>query len=360
MQIGFDAKRLFTNKTGLGNYSRRLVQALVDHHPGVEIHLFTPGIDPAYRTFAGLGTVHKPLRKIPFWRQFGIARAIRASNVQVYHGLSAELPMRIPRGVKTVLTVHDVLFRRFPSFYKLPDRLIYHLKLKRAIRRADHIIAISEATRRDLENYYGVEPGRVEVIPVICRFEVHRPKSIYESGKFPRFILCISRFEKRKNHLNLLRAYALLPSYTRPKLVLIGAAGDTLDAVQTFILMNRLSNDVIIRPYASDEDLIHFYDTCELFVFPSLFEGFGMPVAEAMQRECVVCTSKDTSMAEITGPYGFLFDPNDPEDMARTMHAALQPEAKEEKLDLLPAQLDKLDAKQVSRRYVEAYKRLIG
>lgn len=360
MRIGFDAKRLFNNATGLGNYSRRLIQTIQKFYPEIELHLFTPKVQSAYSSYSELGTVHEATGVKWFWRQWGIQKSLDKSGIQIYHGLSAELPFKVPEGVKTVVTVHDVLYKRFPSFYKWHDRLIYHIKMKQALRNADRIIAISNATRRDLELYYGIEPEAIDVIPVLCQFGTHKPKAIIETGSMEPFILCVSRFEKRKNHINLLKAYSQLEPYERPRLLLLGAMGDAFPAIQNYIRMNGLSDDVIIRPYASESELITLYDTCEFFIFPSLYEGFGMPVVEAMQRSCIVCTSSGTSMEEVSGEYAFLFNPENPEEMAEAMKQALDPELRDSKREVLPAQLARLESGSIVRQYMEVYTGLIG
>lgn len=325
MKLGFDAKRFYTNSTGLGNYARNLISAMDEAGMRDHITLFSPRVSKPY-----LELYHQnedrtvlPGRKRAMWRQVGISKDLKRERIDIYHGLSAELPLQTPKGLRTVVTIHDMLFRRFPTYYSYFDRMIYDRKTKRAVEKADRVIAISEATKLDLIGYYGLNEDKISVIPVICTMP-QREHAGQITDKKPQldlpedYLLCVSRFERRKNHLNLLKAYASLPA-DAPPLILAGADGDQLKSVRTFVTENALSERVTILVNPPGEQLDQLYARCLAFVFPSLYEGFGMPVLEAMQYGKVVLTAEKSSMSEITGDAGLLFDPFEPDSIAERM-----------------------------------------
>ena len=155
MQIGFDAKRLFYNKTGLGNYSRNLVQNLHRYYPANTFHLFAPRPIPAHPFFSETNfKLHQNTRSPSgFWRSWSQARDWTKQGIQVYHGLSNELPFTVPKGVKSIVTIHDLIFKTLPTTYPTIDRWIYDKKVKVSCTIADAIITISQQTKDDSVSY---------------------------------------------------------------------------------------------------------------------------------------------------------------------------------------------------------------
>lgn len=177
LRIAFDAKRITHNATGLGNYGRTMVAMLARFAPQNRYDLYTPdpGRDELRRRLDGIPQLtfrypRKPLHG-PFkalWRSFGLSREL-APDTALFHGLSGELPSGLrKRGVRSVVTIHDLIFLRFPAYYKPVDRWIYTLKFRSACRRADRIIAISEATKRDVMHFFGIPEQKIDVIYQGC------------------------------------------------------------------------------------------------------------------------------------------------------------------------------------------------
>lgn len=174
MIIGFDGKRAVSNLTGLGNYSRLIVEAVAREHPSDSLLLFAPrdSDNPRLAPLRALPNVsiHTPAPSEArlggaFWRSFGLTKSLKSRGVQLFHGLSNELPLNIGKaGIPSVLTMHDVIYRTMPECYSLPDRKIYDLKYGASCRRATRIIAISECTRRDIMRFYGVPEERISVV----------------------------------------------------------------------------------------------------------------------------------------------------------------------------------------------------
>src|SRR3954468_1376683 len=170
MNIGYDGKRAYQNKTGLGNYIRSLIAILTQHYPGHNYTLFAPRQTLLFdvNAFVNVHAVFTATfigKKLPaLWRRKGIVKAVEAAGMDIYHGVSNELPMHIERTrVKTVVTIHDIIFERFPKTYHFDERFSYRIKVKRACKVADAIIAISKQTRDDLVNFYGVNAEKIFV-----------------------------------------------------------------------------------------------------------------------------------------------------------------------------------------------------
>ena len=170
MRIGFDAKRAFANKTGLGNYSRFVLDALAMHEPGNDYLAYTPKNNRHLFDGFPSGSIHYPKgfidRKLSaYWRYARITRQLREENIDVYHGLSNEIPQGLQRAdIRSVVTIHDLIFERLPRLFKPVDRAIYRHKFQSACRRADSVVAVSDQTRRDLIELYGVDDSIIKVI----------------------------------------------------------------------------------------------------------------------------------------------------------------------------------------------------
>src|SRR5690554_1867127 len=170
MKIGFDAKRAFLNSSGLGNYSRNTLNALRTYFPDNRYVLFTPEVNrklfPESRHFSVVAPQNQVFRKLSaIWRSFFLVSLARRHRIHLFHGLSNELPQVIGKSeVPSVVTIHDVVFMRYPEFYKPVDRKIYFKKVKHACKAATRIIAISQQTKQDLVTFFNVSPERIEIL----------------------------------------------------------------------------------------------------------------------------------------------------------------------------------------------------
>jgi len=172
MKIGFDAKRAFYNKSGLGNYSRSTIELLTKYYPSHEYVLYTPSTEDAIKfnipekvkTFEPIRFFNKVFKS--YWRTFQISNRISEHKLDVYHGLSGELPNKAHKkaNTKLIVTIHDLIFLRFPELYKPIDRKFYYQKAKYACEIADRIIAISEQTKSDIIQFLGVEESKIDVV----------------------------------------------------------------------------------------------------------------------------------------------------------------------------------------------------
>lgn len=325
MRIGFDAKRYFHNQTGLGNYARTLVNGLIEAYEEHQYVLFDAAPTAAHPTKAEV--VKKPVYR-PFWRQFAISKDIQRNHLDVYHGLSAELPYTRPKKTSMVVTIHDLIFMKYPQYYKAVDRFIYAHKLDNALRSADAVIATSEQTKRDLLDIMPDDDIPIHVIYQNCDAQFYQTQSedslqsIRHQYSLPTtFMLMVSKFEQRKNHLSLLKAFVQKSDHL-PPLVLVGKKGDTYNDVSAFIEQHRLSEKVTVLTDVPTKDLPGLYQLANFSVFPSLYEGFGIPVLESLACETPVLTSDQSCMQEIVGSAGLYFEPNQPDSILDALERA--------------------------------------
>lgn len=332
MKIGFDAKRLYNNFTGLGNHSRTTIDILTRYYPDNEYLLYTPKIkDDAvvepYLKKENCSTITPTgLLKGSAWRTLSMGREASHAGVQLFHGLSNEIPVGLT--VPSVVTIHDVAFRTFPDMYHWQDIKIYDMKWRYACRNADRIIAISECTKRDIMRFYNVAEEKIDV--------VYQPVSpiYYAMSKLPikksceqTYMLYVGSINSRKNLLGIVKAMNLLPRDLLIPLVVVGEGREYKSLVERFIIDNDLSDFVIFHePLNSQHELQKLYQGATLFVYPSFYEGFGLPVVEAMLSGCPVLTSNVSSLPEASGPYSLKADPASVEDIAKKMHLMLTDE----------------------------------
>ena len=323
MRIGFDAKRLFFNATGLGNYSRSLVSSLAHHFPKHEYLLYTPKFpgslsfqqQPDMVTFYPMGL---PSLLPALWRTYGLANQLKSDAIDIYHGLSHELPRGIENtGVKSVVTIHDVIFKKYPEQYAAIDRWIYDRKVAHACRVADCIVAISEQTKRDIIKYYGVEEEKIKVVYQSCdrvfseAIDEEKQQTLISHFALPeRYVLYVGSLVERKNILNLLRAFQLIND-PGLHLLLVGNGSSYKKKVIQFINENGLEKRVRVISFATNNELPTLYRNASLFVYPSLYEGFGIPIIEALSSGVPVIATQGGCFPEAGGPETVYVDTND-------------------------------------------------
>ena len=220
MHIGYDGKRAFQNKTGLGNYIRSLMATLTTYFPGNQYTLFAPKkttlFDPG--TFSQVNAIFpkgKFYNAFPsLWRRWGMIKAIEKSGIDIYHGVSNELPYGISNTkIKTVVTVHDIIFERFPKTYHFDERYVHRWKIKYACRVANAVIAISEQTKKDLIDYYKVPAEKIFICYQNCNpiFErtVNEEEKLVIKKRYnlpDKYFLFVSSIAPRKNLIAICKA----------------------------------------------------------------------------------------------------------------------------------------------------------
>ncbi|PST82453.1 glycosyltransferase family 1 protein [Pedobacter yulinensis] len=332
--IGFDGKRAANNSTGLGNYSRWLIGTLARTFPGQNYLVYTPkrSSGPAIDRFLSIPGValKTPAKKSLFWRSFGVIRDLLRDRVQLFHGLSHEIPFAISKTrIRSVVTIHDLIFLKFPQWYKPADRLIYKLKSQYACRQADQIIAISERTKQDIVQHYGIDPSRIEVVYQSCdpAFRNKLPENTLQDIRsryaLPAgYLLNVGTIEVRKNLLLLIEA---LPHLSEPalKLVVVGKKTPYFARVQAAIDRLQLENRVIFLENVPFADLPGIYQCAKIFVYPSRYEGFGIPLLEALHSGVPVVAATGSCLEEAGGPGGLYVSPDDAPALAGAINRIL-------------------------------------
>lgn len=323
LNIAFDAKRLFNNTTGLGNYSRTLVINLCQHFPANNFTLFSPSIKP--NNFNISFIENQSFKKInnktafkKYWRSYGITKSFKQSNIQIYHGLSNELPFNIKKcPTKSVVTIHDLIFEKLPETYPILDRYIYHLKFKKSCENADSIVAISESTKQDIVELYNIEPQKIKVVYQSCDKVFFKDDNDLENNtdalkafqqlKLPQqYLLYVGSITPRKNLKTLLETLAILkPSFQIP-LVIVGRGKQYKKAMQQLAHQLKINHLLFwLDAIDSNEVLKQIYKNAATLIYPSTYEGFGLPVAEALLCKTPVITGNNSSLKEAGGPNSY-------------------------------------------------------
>lgn len=337
MRIGFDAKRLYNNFTGLGNYSRTLLNDLAACFPENEYHLYSPSVRHTPETEPFLHhpeiiTHQHPGCTGAYWRTFSIKSDLKQDGIRLFHGLSHELPIGIQNtGIKSVVTIHDIIYKTYPAMFSAIDRAIYDFKFRYSCKHADKIIAISESTKNDIIRYFGTPAEKIEVIyqainPIFYQMQdKNEAQKIVSSYHIPDdFLLYVGSINSRKNLLSIVQAYALLPKDLQIPLVIIGKGGQYKNEVLKFAVSQGLMSNLILIDNLQDAKTLQaFYQQARIFLFPSVYEGFGLPVTEALLSKTPVITSDTSSLPEAGGQSSFYVSPYDIERIAQGIQTIL-------------------------------------
>lgn len=342
--IGMDAKRAVLNGTGLGNYSRYAADAISRAFPDARLRLYTPRVVENSRLQPLLARDNVelvaphcggPCGHGSLWRTWGIAADLRTDAPDVYHGLSNELPQSIAgAGCASVMTIHDIIWRRVPSDYSFADRRLYDWKYGSSLRRATRVIAISECTKTDIVACFGVNPDKVDVIyqgvapcfrerPDHARIEAAR----VALGLPERYIVQVGRIEGRKNQLLTVKALRALPSDV--KLLLAGPRrmGGYVAEIERYIAANGLADRVVWVDGIDFNLLPAVYAGAQAVAYPSRYEGFGLPVAEALSVGTPVVAATGSCLEEAGGDGAIYVGADDADAMADALRAIVEDSA---------------------------------
>ncbi len=344
MIIGYDAKRIFHNTTGLGNYSRDLVRVMSEHHPTHHYLLYNPKPKKVKRLLAD-GKIIKEMmpnswlsKKLSsLWRSKWIVKQLLKDKVKIYHGLTGELPIGIEKtGIKTIVTIHDLIFVRYPDLYKPLDRKIYLKKFKHAAEIADIVVAISEQTKQDIIDFLEIDPEKIRVIYQGCHnifkeeIDLDFQKKVASTYRLPNdFILNVGAVNERKNVLSLVKAI----KKTGDNLVIVGSGTEYYKKVRDYVAKNNLAQQVYFLQGLSMTEIASLYRRAKLFVYPSIFEGFGIPIIEALYSKTPVITSQGSCFPEAGGADSlYLENPYDITEIVTKIESVKKDKALQEKM----------------------------
>lgn len=325
LNIGFDAKRAFHNRTGLGNYSRDLVSLLSKRFSKNNYYLFNPKPKKIDRLEARNNIVEiLPAsyfwkKNSSIWRLGPVVTQLLANKIAIFHGLSGEIPKGLKfTGIKSVVTIHDLIFIRYPKLYSFMDRKIHFRKFWHAVHNADQVIAISEQTKRDIVEFLKVKPSKIKVIYQGCHklFKEEQSNeyksSVREKFNLPKqFILNVGTIETRKNLLLAVKAIKKIDTV----LVVVGGETSYIDVVKEYIDSKNMHDKVLFLKDVDLKELVAIYQMASLMVYPSLFEGFGIPIIEALYSKTPVITSTGSCFSEAGGMHSIYINPFDHKEL---------------------------------------------
>ncbi|HEY0757448.1 MAG TPA: glycosyltransferase family 1 protein [Ktedonobacteraceae bacterium] len=382
MRIGINAQLLSFSQNyrngGISRYIRYLLTELASNPGEHEYTIFVNGPDIA----AQLGVHHPRMTFVPAdwpetkpsarvaWEQWTLPALLRQRDIHVLHSPANVLPEFLPRGCRSVVTLHDLAFLRMPEVLTRSKRIYHRILTTRSLRRASMIIAVSQSTSRDLTELLGISPQRIATVyPCIdARFmqtitdaevQAFRQSQNLEDG----FLLYMGTLEPRKNIPALLDAYARLRQTmgTRAKLVLAGGKGWLYNAIFTRVQELGLEAEVVFPGYVSDAEQPLWYHAAAAFVYPSLYEGFGLPVAEALACGTPVITSTISSLPEAGAGIALTVDPHDVEALSAALHTALTDGAWQEKCRILaPTVVERFAASAMVKQTIAVYEQAVA
>ena len=337
--IGYDAKRIVRNGTGLGSYGRTLVNDLAPIMPDTTLRLYAPDagrddlrcqVQPRENVrFCYPRHLHFRLQR-DWWRMKGVVKDLRRDGVELYHGLSGELPEGLSAaGIPGVVTVHDLIFLRHPEFYPALDAFFYKLKFRKMLREATRIIAISACTKRDILYYGDFPEDRIDLVYQSCSTRFSQPVSpsllVEARRKYrlpQRYVLNVGTVELRKNILLGIRAMAKLPADLH--LVIVGRQTKYQKQLDAEIRKLGLGNRIHFLQGVPNTLLPAVYRQAEAFIYPSRYEGFGVPVIEAIQSGLPVVAATGSCLEEAGGPDSLYVDPDDADGAAAAVLSAME------------------------------------
>ena len=330
-------KEHFLIEAGLGNYSRNMLQLLTRHYPEHDYYLYTPSskdtIDFVLPDEANAiirtpeGWLDRKLKSL--WRSLWMAKDLQRDDIELFHGLSNQLPKNIGKyQVRSVVTIHDLIFLRYPELYKKADRMIDTRKFRHAAETADRVIAVSKQTKADLVSFFDIPDQKIDVVYQDCHTVFSQTVSnetkqqIRAKYNLPQdFILSVGTIEVRKNIGIVVQA--LQKANIDMPLVIVGKPTPYLDTVKSYIINDAQKSKVIFLHEVPLADLPGLYQMAQLFVYPSIFEGFGIPVIEALHSDTPVITSKGGCFSESGGDAAYYIDPQSVDSVVQGIQTVL-------------------------------------
>lgn len=369
MKVGYDAKRAFLNTSGLGNYARNALNALQKYYPENRYTLFTPEVKKGMlnkQEAFEIVTPPESMSKIKksFWRSYQMSQELEDHQLDLFHGLSNELPNGIHKTkVPSVVTIHDLIFIRYPEFYSYIDRTLYFEKVKYACKAATKVIAISEQTKADIIKYIGTAPDKIQIVHQAISplfFEPSETEKVKAKYQLPeKFILAVGTIEERKNQLSILKALEV--AGLDIPLVLVGNPTSYCNDIHKYLAEKRRKEKVIFLKDIPETDLAGIYQLAALSVYISVFEGFGLPVIEAMACSCPVITSNVSCLPETAGDAAMLCSPENIDDLGNQISRILNDSTfRNELVKKGRERANQFQPQKYTERLVKLYNEIIG
>lgn len=376
MHIGINAQLLSYGQSyrngGVSRYIRYLLTQIA-RQPGDHTYtIFVNGQDvieqleqhPQITFIAAPWPESKPAARIA-WEQLTLPKLVRQHQIDVLHSPVNVRPERLPARCASVVTIHDLAFLRFPHVLTPAKRLYHQTFTLRSLKRATLLVTVSESTKRDVHELVGIPCERIQPI-YPCIDERFSNVSIEDKldtfrekyGVAEGFILYLSTLEPRKNIATLIDAYAQLRQqhHIREKLVLAGGKGWLYDTIFARVRQLGLEEEVLFPGFVSDSEQALWYKSASVFAYPSLYEGFGIPVAEALACGTPVVTSNVSSLPEAGAGLALCIDPHDVNALSAALYQALTDQTLRERCQHQAAMVtQKFSAQTMAEKTIAAY-----
>ncbi|OQA24056.1 MAG: GDP-mannose-dependent alpha-(1-6)-phosphatidylinositol monomannoside mannosyltransferase [Chloroflexi bacterium ADurb.Bin344] len=361
MLIGIDGSQAAKNqKTGVENYSYELIFNILKNDSKNKYLIYTDMPLQFPEKFQNAKIIVAPISR--FWHNLKLPKLISATKPDVFFSPGYMLP--IASGTKMAAVVHDFGYKFYPRAYSQKEKFLQKMALGRAVARASAIFFSSGHTMQDFNRFYPKYRGLKEVVYPNYDEKLFSKKSSYRPTK-EAYILSVGRLEERKNTKNLIRAYGLLrDSYPKikHKLVLSGKRGFRFKEISHEInKLERYANDVIITGFVPEKDLPVMYQNASIFVYPSYYEGFGIPILEAFASGVPVACSNASSVPEAAGDGARYFNPGNPKEIAEAMNDILSnPEKSAALVSAGKEQLKKFSWESAAKKVIRTIEKLNG
>ncbi|RJQ33529.1 MAG: glycosyltransferase family 1 protein [Actinobacteria bacterium] len=367
MKITIDASGALGNRTGVGNYIYNLVNNLCDIGQENQYQLYFNYVRPKENPFIGFNQVKNrfPVKFSRYLNKF-FPIEICTGKVDIFHGPNYFVPQKTK--AKRVVTIHDLGFILYPDAMLGNDASYYLKKVPKLIEESDHVITISKSTKKDLIEQLGVAKEKISVTHMAAGEDFkpiddkRRLKTTLNKYQLPdKYLLAVATLEPRKNISTLVKALSVLKKSKKltQKLVVVGGSGWKSDSLSKEIKEYGLEDEIIFPGFIGQEDLPFIYNACSLFLFPSIYEGFGIPLLEALSCGKPCISSNTSSMPEVAGDAAILIDPLDANSWADNIVDLLENPAKEEDLSKKALiQTQKFSWQKTAKQTLLVYKQL--
>ncbi len=375
--LGYDAKRAVSNGTGLGSYSRTLLNDLAHVCSGNAMRLYVPALgrdnlrgqlqlQPNQQLVLPRKKFRLPMQR-SLWRSHGVVADMVADGVGLYHGLSGELPVGLKKaGIAGVVTIHDLIFLRHPEYYHAIDVWLYKRKFKATLREASRVIAISQCTKRDILAYGDFPEDRIDVVYQSCgqRFSARAGdelcSAVRQKYQLPQlYVLNVGTIETRKNVLLAVQALQQLP--TEVSLVVVGRATPYAKQVLHYAQQHGLAGRVKLLHGVPNDELAAIYQMASVFVYPSRYEGFGIPIIEAIQCGLPVVACTGSCLEEAGGPDCAYVAPDDSAGMAGALRQLLDSEElRRQRVERSRSYVARFENTSVAAGVLQTYRKALG
>ncbi|WVH09093.1 MAG: hypothetical protein EoVTN8_415 [Fluviibacter phosphoraccumulans EoVTN8] len=332
--IAVDARSLSESITGIGRYTLEVLMRIVNSEYDFILYSHKPLLHGDWnRSNVKVITFNLPGRFLRMlWAQTYLPLSINQSHAKLFWSPAHRIPFAISKKIKTVVTIHDLVWHFAPTTMRKTSRILDSMLMPFAISRADCIITVSQSTASHISEILGVAHQKIFTTHLAANVRTHLSKRTFDYD----YILFVGTLEPRKNLERLIKSYSMLPNHYRAKVKLVIVGGKGWGGINIKSIIQRYINDdsVIVLGYVSDSIMADLYHNSLFLAFPSLFEGFGLPILEAFSYGKPVLTSNISSMPEVAADAAVYVDPYDVNSMRNGLAKLIDNDALREQLSI--------------------------